>query len=186
MSAEGRVGPTLFRSLAVGAGYGLLAFAALSITRFGSTVESIWISNALLVWALVTSRLAQWPLAVGAAAIAHLAAHLAAGDSLLLSLALLLGDMSECVLVGHLLQRRPSSLRFETRDATFYFLLVCGILGPIVSSAIAWGGAWFLTGSTLLFREVMVWFSVDALALVLFLPIMYAIGEGRWRSLRSK
>lgn len=176
----------LVRALAIGAGYGLLAFASLSITRFGATVEAIWISNALLVWALAMSRPAQWPLAIGASAIGHVAAHLAAGDSLNLSLALLLADMAECLLAAALLQRRPGSLRFETRGATFYFLLVCGLVAPAVSTAIAWAASWLITGAPLQIRELIIWFSVDALALVLFLPIIYAVGEGRWQSLRGK
>lgn len=186
MAAGGNTSAGAMRALAVGVGYGALAFAALSITRFGATVEAIWISNALLVWALVTSRTGQWALLVGVSAIAHVVAHLAAGDSLDLTLGVLAADMVESVLVAVLLQRQPGSMRFETRSATFYFLLICGLVGPAVSTAVAWAGTWLTTGAPLQTRELIIWFSVDALALVLFLPIIYAIGAGRWQSLRGK
>ncbi|MEQ1818495.1 MAG: MASE1 domain-containing protein [Terricaulis sp.] len=173
------------RALLVGVGYGLLAFGALSVTRFGATVESIWICNALLVWALTTARMGQWPLLVAASAIAHVVAHLVAGDALPLTFAALVGDMSECLLAAYLLRRHQAALSFATRACTFYFLLVCGLAAPLASSIIVWAATWAV-GAPLGLREVSVWFSVDALALVLFLPIISAIAQGRWRDLKGK
>src|SRR5262245_46820979 len=93
------------RALAVGAGYGLLAFASLSITRFGTPVESIWVSNALLVWALANARLGAWPLLIACAAVGHVTAHLLTSDHLPFTFAFLVGDMAECVIAGYLLWR---------------------------------------------------------------------------------
>lgn len=174
------------RALAVGAGYGLAAFVSLSITRFGGLVEAIWISNALLTWALATSRPAGWPLYLVFAATGHVAAHLLAGDAANLTGAFLVADMSECVIAALLLLRRPGSLAFVSRGATFYFLLVCGIVAPLASTLIMAVGAFAATGQWLSMRDHVVWFSVDALALILFLPLIYATGAGRWKQLQGK
>lgn len=184
--AAGDSNAGIVKAVAIAAGYGLLAFASLSITRFGATVESIWISNALLVWGLATSRTAQWPVLVGLSTIAHVITHLAAGDGLGLTAAFLIGDMSECLLAGYLLHRDPRALRFETRRSTFYFLLTCGLAAPFASTVIMGLSAWAITGVQLSARELVIWFSVDALALLLFLPIIHALGEGRLTALKGR
>lgn len=174
------------RALAIGAGYGVAAYVSLSVTRFNAPVEAIWISNALLTWALATSRPAAWWPYIVFAALAHVSAHIMAGDALNLTAGFLLGDMGECVVAAWLLWRRPGSLAFESRRATFYFLLVCGIVAPLASLAMMAIGVFAATGQWLSVRDHVVWFSVDALALVLFLPLIYATGAGRWKMLRGK
>jgi integral membrane sensor domain MASE1 len=174
------------RALAIGVGYGVTAYVSLSITRFGGLVEAIWISNALLTWALVTSRPGQWWAYFLFAAAAHVSAHLAAGDPANLTGAFLLGDMSECLIAGLLLRRRPGSLSFASRGATLYFLLACGLVAPLASTVIMAVSAFAATGQWLSMRDHVVWFSVDALALVLFLPVFYATGAGRWKRLQGK
>jgi integral membrane sensor domain MASE1 len=174
------------RALATGAVYAIAAYVSLSVTRFGTPVEAIWISNALLTWALATTRPGAWWAYIALAGAGHVTAHLMAGDPVNLTGAFLLGDVSECVIAAFLLRRRPGSLAFGSRGATFYFLLVCGLAAPLSSTAIMGVAAFAATGQWLSVRDHVVWFSVDALALVLFLPLFYATGAGRWKKLQGK
>jgi integral membrane sensor domain MASE1 len=187
MMREGGVWKTeTARALAVGAGYGLLAFASLSITRFGTPVESIWVSNALLVWALANARLAAWPLLMACAAVGHVSAHLLTSDNLPITLAFLVGDMAECAIAGYLLWRRPRALAFEDRFATLYFVLICGLVAPLASSAVAFFATAVATGQGLGFKDLAVWYSADALGLLVFLPILHSVSSGRWKVLAQK
>ncbi len=178
-------GARLVRALAVGGAYGLLAYLSLSLTRFGSAVESIWLCNALLTWGLVTSRRDMWLPTVAAAAIGHVTAHTLNGDAFNFTLAFLAGDMLECVFCALMLNLRPRTLRFEDRKSAFYFLLICGLAAPFLSAVIAAAASWAI-GRDLSVGDFTVWFSADALGLIVFLPIFYAIGEGRWRGLLRK
>jgi PAS domain S-box-containing protein len=184
MAADG-VGAGPGRVVAVGAVYGALAFAALSLTRFGAPVEAIWLSNAVLVWALVAARKSGWPWLIAAGAAGHVFAHMTAGDTPDMTGAYLIGDMSECVLAAWLLQRRPQALTFQNRNAVLYFLAVCGA-APLASTLITSAAAFVTMGEPLSRRDMLVWFSADALGLIVFLPILYAIAGGRWRDLRPK
>lgn len=186
MMAAGSSSVNLGRVLAVGAVYALLAVFSLSITRFGAPVESIWLSNAVLVWALVTSPRAAWPVLFLAGAAGHLAAHLIVRDTLRFTAAFIIGDMFECLIVSVLLQRRPRALAFEDRGSTFYFLFVCA-LAPLVSSIVFAAVTFVATGAPLSPREAVVWISVDALGLLVFLPLIHAAGQGKWPvALRGK
>lgn len=173
------------RPLLVGLGYGGLGLLSLSVTRFGASVESIWFSNALVVWALVTAAPRTWPMYVAWATLGHVGAHLLANDALDLTLAFAVGDMFECVLAAALLRMRPRALAFEDRASTFYFL-VCGIVAPFASALVAWGATYAFTGAALSTRDVTVWFCVDTLGLLVVLPIIHAIGQGRWGALRAQ
>lgn len=180
VGVEGLSLKPMTRALGVGLGYGILAYFCLSISRFGAPVESIWLSNTVLVWALANTSRAQWPLLVACAAAGHVGAHMLTGDAIDFTLAFLVGDMSEGVLCGLLLGLRPRSLQFETRGGVFYFLLVCALIGPLTSACIAALGSW-LIGQPMAPRDFGMWFCADALGMIVFLPILQSMGQGGWR-----
>jgi integral membrane sensor domain MASE1 len=171
------------RALAIGASYALLSYVCLSFSRFGAPVESIWLSNALLVAGLASTPRAGWAAMVVCAAIGHQAAHLAAGDAPAFSAAFLVGDMFEAVFCAFLL--KPRTLAFASRADVFRFLLVCGLAGPLLSACIAAAGSW-LIGRQMALQDFAVWFGADSLGLIVLLPIFYGFGLGRWRGLSRK
>ncbi|MES1200245.1 MAG: MASE1 domain-containing protein [Pseudomonadota bacterium] len=173
------------RAIAIGLGYGALAYFSLAYTRFGAQVESIWICNALLAWSLRVTPLRTWPLQIVCAAAAHIGAHLSVGDRLDFSLAFLLGDMSECVLCAWMLTHRPPRAAVLSRGGVFYFIFVSGVVAPMASAAIASGGTAIITRD-LGARDFFTWYAADALGLLVFLPIFIGMGAGRWRTFRGK
>jgi len=177
---------TILRAVAVGLGYGVLSYFSLAFTRFGAEVESIWISNALLAWALRTQPLRLWPLQIAFAAVAHVAAHLSVGDRLDFSLAFLLADMSEATLCAWLLTyRRPEGAAVLSRGGVYYFVLVSGVIAPMASAAVASGGA-AIIARDMGARDFFTWYAADALGLLVFQPIFIGMGAGRWRTFRGK
>lgn len=100
---------SLVRPVAVAFANGALAFVCLAFTRFGASVESIWLSNALLTAALMASPLRNWPEVIVGAIAGHIAAHLAVGVDIWFSVAALAGDMAEALVCAALLRRRPAT-----------------------------------------------------------------------------
>ncbi len=174
--------PPTMRAASIGVLYGALAFGCLMLSRFGAAVESLWLSNALLAAMLARAPRADWAVYFAAAALGHVSAHLLASDPLPLTLAFLAGDMAECLLLAVLFERRPGTLALRTRHAVVYFLGVCCLVAPLVSAACA-ALASRLIGAPMAPFDMLVWFAADALALALFAPIFYGLGDERWRDL---
>lgn len=175
----------LIRAAGIGLAYGAVAYLLLSLTRFDGLVEAVWFSNAILVWGLATSPNRDWPLLIGFGALGHVAAHMAVGDSLAFNVVFLFGNMAECALAGFLLRRMPEALRFERRTPTLYFFGV-SLLAPAVSACIVQAGYVLVMGAPMPLREMAIWFAVDLLGLVVFLPPLAAAAAGRWGALREK
>ncbi len=176
-------GSIWLRAPAVGAGYFLLSFASLSFSRFGAPVESIWLSNALLIAALIATARSNWASLILCSAAGHVAAHLATGDQLDFTLAYLAGDMTECALCATLLA--PQTMAFATRRQILWFLLVCGLIGPFVSASVVASGS-AIIGKPMEAKDFAVWFSADALGMIIFLPLLHGFGRGRLEKLRKK
>ncbi|HWA01641.1 MAG TPA: MASE1 domain-containing protein [Caulobacterales bacterium] len=186
MAADFSVGrSTMVRAVAIGVCYGVLSYFSLAYTRFGAQVESIWISNALLAWALRVAPVRQWPVYIAWASLGHVAAHLSVGDRLDFSLAFLLGDMVESALCAWMLTHRPRGADVLTRGGVFYFVFVSGVVAPMASAAIA-SGATALLSRDMGARDFFTWYAADALGLLVFQPIFIGMGAGRWRELKGK
>ncbi|HVY84583.1 MAG TPA: MASE1 domain-containing protein [Caulobacterales bacterium] len=173
------------RAAAVGVGYALLAYFSLAYTRFGAEVESIWISNALLAWALRTAPLPQWPIYVAFASLGHVSAHLIVGDRLDFTLAFLLADMTESALCAWMVTHRPKGAEVLSRGGVFYFIFVSGVVAPMASAAIA-SGASAIVARDMGGRDFFTWYAADALGLLVFQPIFIGMGAGRWRGFKGK
>lgn len=176
-------GSIWLRAPVIGGGYFLLSLLSLTFSRFGAPIESIWLSNALLVAALIASPRKSWLAQLLCASVGHVLAHQSAGDALGLTLAYLAGDMVECALAATLLG--PRTMAFETRRQIFWFLLVCGLIGPFVSASIAASGS-AIIGKPMAAQDFAVWFAADALGMITFLPLLHGFGRGRLQKLRRK
>lgn len=174
----------LARMAALGLFYCAIAFLCLSVTRFGASVESIWLSNALLTAALVVSTPRLWPGLVAAAAAGHVLAHVFAGDRLDFAFAFLIGDMAEALICASLFKLRPSALAFEDWRGVTYFFVICvgsAAISTPIAAATTWAIADPLSG-----YDLLIWFAVDTLGLIVFLPIFHGFGEQHWRRIRER
>lgn len=168
--------------LAVAFAYFILAYACLAFTRFDSFAQALWLSNALLAAALVSLPKSKWPGTVLLAALAHLLAHFVIGDPLLASLSFLAADLSEVALFAWFFARWAEASQASARLAGF--ILTC-ILSALTSAAVL-GGLVLLTGAPLIFHDLVIWFAVDTLGLVIFFPLFHGLAETRWRKVRER
>jgi integral membrane sensor domain MASE1 len=176
-------GSIWLRAPVVGLGYFVLSVASLWFSRFGAATESVWFSNALLVAVLIAMPRKEWAVAIACASVGHVSAHLLVGDGLDFTLAYLAGDMVECALVAVLLA--PGTMAFSNRRQIFWFLLVCGLIGPFVSACVAASGS-SLVGKPMEAQDFAVWFGADALGMVIFLPLLHGFGRGRLKKLAAR
>jgi PAS domain S-box-containing protein len=176
-------GSIWLRAPVVGLGYFILAYVCLSVSRFGAPVESIWLANALLVGALIATPRGKWALTLSSAGIGHVLAHIATHDGLNRTFAFLVGDLTECVLVASLLGAR--TMAFSNRKQIFWFLLCGGIVGPVVSAAVAALGS-MVAGLPMEPHEIGMWAAADSLGMLIFLPLLHGFGHGRWELLKPR
>ena len=138
---------------------------------------------ALLIAALIAAPRNGCLALIGCCAIGHGIAHLAASDAPDITLAYMVADMAEAALCATLLA--PKTMAFATRRQMFWFLLVCGLIGPFFSASIA-ASVSSIIGKPMDARDFAVWFGADALGLIVFLPLLHGFGHGRLDRLRRK
>lgn len=171
----------LMRAATIGVAYFITAYAGLHFTRFGAPIESVWLANVIVVWAMTTAPRRDWGYFIAAAALGHIGAHTLAGDNFLLTAPALVADMAESLLVTHLICIRPNLFAMRTRSDVWYYLCV-SIGASIFSAIIAWAGK-LATPYPMTLYDMGIWIAADALALNVFLPILKGLENDRWRSL---
>jgi integral membrane sensor domain MASE1 len=167
----------------VGAGYFALAFVCLSISRFGAPVESVWLANALLAAALMVTPTRRWAATLGCAAAGHVLAHLATFDVIGQTLAFLVADLVEAMLVAGLVGAK--TMAFANWRQILWFLLCGALIGPAASGTIA-AAASALAGWPMQIMDIQIWMAADALGMIIFLPLMFGFGHGRWQRVMGR
>ncbi len=89
--------------------------------------------------------------------------------------------IAECLIAAALFRARSSVFDMRTRGDVWYFLLV-SIGAPLASAVIVWAGKQ-LTPYPMSLYDMGIWIAADALALIVFLPILKGVGDSRWRDL---
>lgn len=168
--------------LAIASAYSILAYACLAFTRFDSFAQALWLSNALLAAALVSRPRNQWPLTFLLAGLGHLLAHFAMGDPLRASIFFMAADLSETALFAWLFARWAERAEASARLVGF---ILSSILSALVSAAILGGLVW-VTAPPLHFNDLVIWFAVDALGLVIFFPLFHGLAQTQWRKVRER
>ncbi len=139
-------GSIWLRAPVIGGGYFLLSLLSLTFSRFGAPIESIWLSNALLVAALIASPRREWPVMIWPGRSAMCSRTRLRAIRLDRSLVFLVSDMIECALVATPLPRgRWRSIRAgRSCGSSWYAALIerlCRAVSPLrsaLSSASRW------------------------------------------------
>ncbi|HWA01235.1 MAG TPA: MASE1 domain-containing protein [Caulobacterales bacterium] len=173
---------TVIRAFTFAGLYLVAMVGAIEFARLGASVSPIWIASAILAWALIASPSRDWPLYLGATALAHLAGAVMVGDQMMVEIPYLAANLASPLIVAALMRWRDVDLDFEHRHAVLWFLLIGGVIAPGASMAIAFGGAAALTGAVDL-HNAGVWFLSDGLSFIVFLPTIKVIADNDWREL---
>ena len=151
------------------AGFGLLAFVSIELTRGLGRIAVIWLPNALAVAVLLRWRFPNEPLLLAAGFAGNLLANLAVGDTAIIALVLACANTAEIFvsvfLVGRWCGRHP---RMEdTRDLGRFFV-GAGVVGPVTSALIA--GAGLSQGGEFGLAGMLRWLMSDALSMMVVAP----------------
>jgi diguanylate cyclase (GGDEF)-like protein len=158
--------------------------AAMEITRGAGHVSPIWLSNAIILGLLLSTRARNWPWLIGAGAVANLSANMVSGDGLMLGLGFTLVNMLEAVFAAILIrggeQDRMIVLTERKYVARFFFfgvLLAPALVAPAGAALVHFG---FGADAPQVYLR---WFAADALGIALVVPLILFLRQGNWRQL---
>ncbi|NML07079.1 sensor domain-containing diguanylate cyclase [Sphingomonas sp. G-3-2-10] len=124
--------------LALGAGYGLLAALAISLTRLSGGVALLWVANAPLLVALSMLRPVHWRGPVLAAAIGSMAASLIVSPLASVAFLFVVANMAEAVIAAALLRRwNVFDPPLASARSVALFVLAAGAIAPALSGIAA-------------------------------------------------
>lgn len=176
------VTPSLLLAAAVFA----TSLACIEFTRSAGSIAALWPANAIVLAALLrdNANLKQNRCALFVGGLAgFMLAHVAAGDGLLLTIALPLACMAEVAAAVWLVEGiggGPVDLG-RTRSLVLFVLLAGGI-APLVGATL---GATAVKASGWLpwFSTWFIWYSADALGNIIVTPLALTLNVAQWRAL---
>ena len=173
----------LRRALAFGLGYLLCALVGHALSIQGESFVSFWLPAGLYVGVLLLNPTRTWLLFVTAALVGNAAFDLITGQAGGVALLFGLANTAEAVTGAWLVRRfvavRP---RLATPREVLYFVLLAGLLGPVVGAAMgATVVTHFLGGSSFAGTWTM-WWSGDVTGVLLIAPVVLSAAEWNRRA----
>jgi integral membrane sensor domain MASE1 len=150
-----------------------LAYAADLWTRATGRAAAVWPLNAVFLVIGLRGRTGSWLAALSAMVTGNIFANLANSDPLPLALGMAGANLAEILIVAPLIAAgRP------IQNALFLpigRLVVGAIVGSAVSATIVFGLLTFGANAQLALLDMMIWFAADAVGLLLFAPLVWAL-----------
>ncbi len=154
---------------------GLLVFAAallsIELSRLPGSVATIWFANAIGMAFLAVAPTSRWPVLLLSAAAGNLAANLAVGDSLTLSLGFLPANLCEILLGAELLRRAGAVRGKHNGPVSLLRLLAAGALLPPCVGAVIGGGMLHVNGFAEFGDVWFNWYIGDLIGAAATLPL---------------
>lgn len=159
--------------------FGLTAYATLNLTRTTASVCALWPANGIFLAALlITPSFRLRRLIVGLCIVAIAAANLAWGMSLVATLGYAFANVAEVLTALLMLQKvNLSTLSFTNVRDFLRFVLVCGVIGPMVSSLVGAGVTVWAFDAPFL-KAFQTWFISDSLGLLIITPVFVMLHQG--------
>ncbi|MBB5770040.1 PAS domain S-box-containing protein [Brevundimonas vesicularis] len=150
-----------------------LAYAAVLWTRATGRAAAVWPLNAVFLIIGLRGRAGGWLAVLSAMLVGNGIANLANGDSLPLALGMAGDNLIETVIVAAVIAggRPNQSAHFLPVGR----LIGAAIVGSAASAIIAFGLLTLGEGAQLALLDMAIWFAADALGLVLFAPLAWAL-----------
>nr|WP_317892498.1 diguanylate cyclase [uncultured Sphingomonas sp.] len=159
----------------------VLSAASLLLTRFDGNIAFIWGNTGLVIAALSLRPRDQWRWLLPAFGVAMFAATACFGMGLAAAAPLLAATMTEATLPAWLLRRWEGRF-FDRVTGVVMFLLIAGIIGPLIGAVIAASAISLLTDASWQ-RTAIRWFTSHGLGTITFTPLIMLLlrGDvGRW------
>lgn len=173
-------GPIGMRSLvgaAIGAaGFWLLAVASLSLSKFDSTLASVWLPNACAVAFLLRARLGnELPFFAAILAVSTIA-NSAAGTPVEVAIVFSIANLLDIAAVTWLTRKacgmRPDMTRIEHLAR---FVWAGGLVGPVLSASVASIAMGPNNGS--IWNGATAWFLTDSMGMILIVPAVLLLSD---------
>ena len=161
--------------------YFALALGAILLSRQPGNVATLWYANAAGSIALFWRPRTEWPVLLAVVALANLAANLAVGDALALSLAFVPGNVIEIVIAGLLLKRHCRAATAVDNGGRLLQALLLGGLAPGMVGALLGAGMLAALGLAPFSKVWFTWFEGSAIGSVSVLPLGLALLATGWR-----
>lgn len=167
--------------------YALLAWVCIEVGRQPGTIAVVWLANGMAAGLMVSApRQHRLPM-LGMVLAGNLAANLAYGDPLPVSLAFMLPNAAEVALAVLLMQRTRIDHRFAESARDFLRTVVAGSLLPPLASATAGAALLHLLGFGRFERVWLDWYLGAATGSLALLPLVLELRTARpwqrWRRL---
>lgn len=173
----------LWTAAGCGLGYMLLATGTILLAARGGAISAIWPANALLLAVILPLPPRRWPVYFVGALIGGLAANLITQIDPPIALLFSLANKIEVLIAALLLQsRRVDGNALENVRSVLRFLLLGGMIAPVISGILGAGASHILAGEPF-WPAYATWYIADALGLMIFTPLLSGIVTGeltRW------
>jgi len=174
-ASAGDLGKTVLYALVTGLGYALLAYICVELPRAHDQVAPIWLSNGFCVACLLSTATRRWPALLAACLIGGLAAGAHAGDTPLVNLLLVSCNVLQILACAWGMRRVVGEEVDLGRPRDMVaFALICGLLAPIITGAVAASIHTSLRGGDLI-ANVITWSLGDILGLLTVTPCLLAL-----------
>ena len=177
---------SLLAAVLLGAVVAVLAAASIQFTRATGRVAAVWPANAVVVAAMLRAPFKRWPMLGVAAYLGLVGANFYDGDAADTALGIAFANGIEVALCAGLTRRLVGPAVDLTRVQHLMRFSVCaGIVAPLISSVLA---TFVLAGAGHmdLWRNIIEWYPVDALGLLIVTPALMTFTLEGSRELLSK
>ena len=159
-------------------GFAVFTIACVNVllTPQPERIAVVWLPNAVVLNVLLTLPSSAWPSRFLAGFLGNVAANLLMGNSLLIALLLSLCNSLEIATAAGLLRRWSPQDGLDLRRwaSMKRFLVVCGLVAPVVPSLL---GTWI--GSTVhgvpFLTYLRTWYAADSLGLLIGVPLLSTV-----------
>ncbi|QDK34964.1 MULTISPECIES: sensor domain-containing diguanylate cyclase [Sphingomonadaceae] len=177
-SWSGMVRGTVLTSLLAGIGYFLLAAGTIHLTSNGRDIATVWAANAVLLALLLDRPKRRWGAILVAGFIGNAAANLVTRGTIEAPLFYGVANIVEVVIAALGLRASTEEGGILHRPTNvFRLFLWAGLLAPLASAFLGAGTAVLVFDEPFL-RSLTTWYASDALGLLIFTPLLYALFRG--------
>jgi PAS domain S-box-containing protein len=159
--------------------YAVLAYACIVVARQPGTIAVVWLANGAAIGLLASAPRERLLPMLAAIAAGNLAANLAYGDPLAVSLAFLLPNTAEVALGALLLRAGGEAHRYAESLRRFLRTMIAGALVPPVLGATIGAALLELMGFASFERVWVDWYIGAASGAVALLPLVLELRSGR-------
>ena len=156
-----------------------LCWACIELPRDLGRISPIWPASAVALSVLLSAPRRWWPVWFAAAALGNLAASLAAGDDLTLSVAYsicnIIGIMLSTVVLGRVVGPRLDPGRIGD---LLKLTVIGGVISPLIAATLRAVVIGWLEGGDLMAR-IQSWATADGLGVIILTPLLLTLRDQR-------